>query len=125
MGSGGEGMSTSTPNPLVPPNAPGPFIDPELPDDLFMMRWNGDDDNVDGPFDGSTFEVDPETNIAFSHNGDGHPVFIRCMDKFGNSLNCIDGDGTPYQVEILPLPDNVLPEPELPPPGATNPEEAI
>jgi hypothetical protein len=85
---------------LLLPQGPyqGPFINPEIPEGLFYIRYR---DGVDGPFDGTTFIVDPETSIAYSSNGAGHPVFIRCVGRIGDRLRCIDGDGTPYVVELI------------------------
>lgn len=83
----------------------GGFVVPVIPPDLFMVKYNDDDENVDGPFDGSTFITDPTTNIAYSRNGDGHPVFVRCVSQEGTSMECIDGDGTPYTMNMIPLPD--------------------
>lgn len=86
----------------------GEFVPPVIPEDLFMIRYNGDDDNVDGPFDGTTFVTDPITNIAYSRNGDGHPVFVRAVNQTGTHIEAIDGDGTPYTMDIQVLPDNEM-----------------
>jgi hypothetical protein len=80
----------------------GEFVDPQLPSGLFMIRFDGGEDAIDGPYDGSTFIVDPETNIAYSSNYPGSPIYIRATEREGSHLEIIKGDGTLGTMDLLP-----------------------
>lgn len=108
-------MTPATPAIPDPPQPPrsmlwpagdydGDFIDPQIPEGLFMMRFDDDENHIDGPYDGSRFLVEPETNIAYSDNGGGSPVAIRATDRVGDHLIIINGDGSTGTIDILPYP---------------------
>lgn len=80
----------------------GEFVEPQLPDTPFMIQHNGDDNQTEGPYDPDNFTIDPETNIAYSSNYPGSPVYIRATDQEGSHLETIAGDGTPGTMDILP-----------------------
>lgn len=80
----------------------GEFVEPTIPSGLFSIKYDGQDDQTEGPYDGSNFITDADTNIAYSRNGDGSPVFIRCTDQEGSHMDVIHGDGTVGTMDILP-----------------------
>lgn len=109
-------------NHLVPLGYEGGFVPPAMPDGLFAMMWNDDPTKMDGPFDSAEFATDPEgTNIMYSRNGDGHPIYIRCVSKdVTGGMVCMDGSGKTFSLRLVPL-NPATGDPLLPPsPPTTN-----
>jgi hypothetical protein len=104
-------MSASDP-PLSQLSPPGyeqtVFLQPNLPDGPFMLMSDDPDEWQDGPFDPQDFNTDPMTNILYSHNGDGHPVFLRVLNQQGPVLTLVDGQGEVRKWIVREIPDNVM-----------------
>jgi hypothetical protein len=81
----------------------GEFVDPKIPDGLFLIKYSGPDGTwTSGPYDGSNFITYPESNIAVSVPDAGSPVFIRATSREGSHLNTINSDGMASTMDLIP-----------------------
>jgi hypothetical protein len=81
-------------------NFRGELVDPEIPTGTFWLRYPGSD-VPEGPFDGTLWQTDPETNIAYSSNYPGHPMFLYCVARDGSWLTLLDADLSTHRAELL------------------------
>jgi hypothetical protein len=101
----------STDPPLTQLSPPGyeqhVFLEPKLPERPFLIRYTTDG-TEDGPYHAEDFDIEEETNIAYTDGGLGHPVYLRVLSQVDNTIETVDGGGNTYTIELREVPDEYM-----------------
>ena len=87
-----------------------PFINPHLPRYFVLEVPDADGWLIWGAYSRINFAQFEPPSEALFHHGAGSPVYIRCVERLGDVLHCLAGNGDPFTYRVVELPDSRYPE---------------
>jgi hypothetical protein len=80
-----------------------PFLDIEMPDEFVLEALTATGDWIDWAKCRAS-EFERLDDGAYVCQGEGSPIWLRCLRQDGSILYVVDGAGDPYTYRLVPFP---------------------